>query len=283
MSVTCRVVVRLPGGHACLAAPSPFGVSGLCRVRERPAAPLSCTNAIRCVWLRHNPRIRIKRVRGLHLTGVAPRCSGRGLAPPQHLGPTRCQLRQSGDPQNALCRYRHNAFHVVKWAGERLDELRRRLAGELRAAGKTDEAAALGKGMRALRKDTAALSPGQRQSLAQIAAGNQQLYKANPMNEQLREVFKATGSRGKALLAGLIAWCQRSRIPEFTALATSLKRFRQLIWNTLGHAVSNGRAEAINTQLAALTARARGFHGAEAFIAMAELTCGGLCPDLRGR
>ena len=36
--------------------------------------------------------------------------------------------------------------------------------------------------MRALRKDTAAFSPGQRQSLAQIAAGNQQLYKAYPMN-----------------------------------------------------------------------------------------------------
>jgi transposase len=30
---------------------------------------------------------------------------------------------------------RLDAFHVVKWAAERLDELRRRLAGELRAAG----------------------------------------------------------------------------------------------------------------------------------------------------
>jgi len=43
------------------------------------------------------------------------------------------------------------------------------------------------------------------------------------------------------------------------------------------------RAEGINTQLAALTAPARGFHSAEAFIAMAELTCGGLCPDLPER
>ena len=103
------------------------------------------------------------------------------------------------------------------------------------------------------------------------------------MKEQLREVFKAKGEHGKALLAGLMAWCQRCRIPEFTALAKTLKRFRQLIWNTLDHAVSNGRAEAINTQLAALTARARGFHSADAFIAMAELTCGGLCPDLPGR
>jgi transposase len=35
--------------------------------------------------------------------------------------------------------------------------------------------------------------------------------------------------------------------------------------------------------LAALTTRARGFHSAAAFIAMAELTCGGLCPSLPGR
>jgi transposase len=34
-----------------------------------------------------------------------------------------------------------DAFHVVKWAGERLDELRRRLASDLRAAGKGDQAA----------------------------------------------------------------------------------------------------------------------------------------------
>ena len=35
-------------------------------------------------------------------------------------------------PQAQLCL---DAFHVVKWAGEKLDELRRRIAGELRAAG----------------------------------------------------------------------------------------------------------------------------------------------------
>lgn len=183
-------------------------------------------------------------------------------------------------PQALICL---DAFHVVKWAGEALDKVRRRLAGELRAAGKADQATSLGKGMWALRKNPGGLSAGQRASLAQIAADNKQLYRAYLMKEQLREVFKVKGGRGKALLAGLIAWCQRSRIPEFTALARTLKRFRPLIWNTLDHAVSNGRAEAINTQLAALTARARGFHSAGAFIAMAELTCGGLCPDLPGR
>jgi transposase len=62
-------------------------------------------------------------------------------------------------PQAELCL---DAFRVVKRAGEKLDELRRRLAGELRAAGRGDEAATLGAGMRALRKDYCKLSPGQR-------------------------------------------------------------------------------------------------------------------------
>jgi len=68
-------------------------------------------------------------------------------------------------PQAELCL---DAFHVVKWAGEKLDELRRRMAGELRAAGRGDEAATLGAGMWALRKDQQKLTPGQRGALAQM-------------------------------------------------------------------------------------------------------------------
>jgi transposase len=184
-------------------------------------------------------------------------------------------------PQALICL---DAFHVVKWAGEALDKLRRRLAAGLRAAGKGDQAATLGSSMWALRKSPGDLSGAQRTTLAVIAADNKQLYKAYLMKEQLREVFTVRGQAGRALLAGLISWCQRCRIPEFTALAKTLARFRELIWNTLdGHGVSNGRAEGVNTQLAALTTRARGFHSAAAFIAMAELTSGRLCPDLPGR
>jgi len=58
-------------------------------------------------------------------------------------------------PQALICL---DAFHVVKRAGEKLDELRRRLAGELGAAGKADEAASPGQGRRALRKNPAGLS-----------------------------------------------------------------------------------------------------------------------------
>lgn len=47
--------------------------------------------------------------------------------------------------------------------------------------------------------------------------------------------------------------------------------------------MSNARVEATNTHLRVLTRRAYGFHSADALIAMAMLTRGGLCPALPGR
>lgn len=115
-----------------------------------------------------------------------------------------------------------DAFHVVRWAGEKLDELRRRLAAELRAAGHADEAATLGSGMWALRKDQTRLTPAQRGTLAQIAEVNKPLYKGYLIKEQIREAFKVKGDHGKALMRGVTAWAHRCRIPEFTKLAKTL-------------------------------------------------------------
>jgi len=179
-------------------------------------------------------------------------------------------------PQAKLCL---DAFHVVKWAGEKLDDLRRRIAAELRAAGRGDEAAALGTGMWALRKDYAKLSPGQRGSLAQIAVVNKPLYKGYLIKEQIREAFKAKGEHGKALMHGVTAWAHRCRIPEFTRLAKTLSRYRKPIEATLDGGPSNGRAEALNAQVNALIARARGFRSAVALMAMIDFVHGGLCPD----
>ena len=102
--------------------------------------------------------------------------------------------------------------------------------------------------------------------------------------EQLRAVFATKGRRGEQLLAGWIAWARRSRLPEFVKLARTIKRFQQLIWNTIHkHGVSNARSEATNTHIRALTKRAYGYHSPEALIAMAMLTRGGLNLELPGR
>jgi transposase len=183
-------------------------------------------------------------------------------------------------PQAVLCL---DAFHVVAWATAALDAVRRGLWNQLRRDGKTDQAKAL-KGSRwALLKNPPDLTGDQRTTVATIAKTNHPLYRAYLLKEQLREVFAAKGVQGKRLLAGWLSWAARSRLPEFVALATTIKRFLPLIHNTLEHGVSNALSEATNTHLRLLTRRAYGYHSAEALIAMATLTRGGLCPPLPGR
>ena len=183
-------------------------------------------------------------------------------------------------PQALVCL---DAFHVVAWAAAALDAVRRGLWNQLRRDGKTDQAAAL-KGTRwALLKNPPDLTGDQRTTVAAIAKTNHPLYRAYLLKEQLREVFATKGATGRQLLAGWMSWATRSRIPEFAALAKTIKRFLPLIHNTLNHGLGNALSEATNTHLRLLTRRAYGYHSAEALIAMANLTRGGLCPPLPGR
>lgn len=183
-------------------------------------------------------------------------------------------------PQAVICL---DPFHVVAWATDAVDEVRRRLAVQLRRAGRPDQAAAL-KGSRwALIRNPQSQTPDQRGKVAEIARTNTPLYRAYLIKEQVREVFRVKGGHGRALLAGVIAWCARSRVPELVALGRTLTRFRELIRATLDHGLSNARSEATNTHLRGLTKRAYGYHSPEALIAHAMLARGGLRPDLPGR
>jgi transposase len=187
---------------------------------------------------------------------------------------------RSKAPQAALCL---DPFHIVGWATKALDDIRRETWNMLRRSGDREAASEL-KGTRwALVKNPTDLTPEQRGSLAVIAKTNSRLYRAYLLKEQLRAVFAAKGLQGRQLLAGWLAWARRSRLPSFVKLAATIKRFLPLVWNTLNHGLSNARSEATNTHLRILTRRAYGFHTAEALIAMAMLTRGGLRPPLPGR
>lgn len=176
-----------------------------------------------------------------------------------------------------------DAYHVVAWATKALETLRRRLAAELRTAGKPGQAATLRHTRWALVKNPEDLSTEQRTTLAGLAKTNHPLYRGYLIKEQLREIFRVKDDGGVGLLGGLIAWCARCRIPEFVALGRTLRHYQPLILNTLHHHLSNARTEATNTHLRALTKRAYGFRTPQALLAMAMLTRGGCCPPLPGR
>ena len=182
-------------------------------------------------------------------------------------------------PQAVICL---DPFHIVQWATDAIDAVRRRIAKELRTAGRDEDAAAL-KGSRwALVKNPDKLTDTQAATLASIKTTNDPLYRAYLIKEQIREVFSTKGPHGRRLLAGVTSWAAHSKIPEMLTLARRLRRFHHLIGNTLDHRLSNARSEATNTHIRLLTRKAYGYHTPEALIAMIELTRGGLCPPLPG-
>jgi transposase len=177
-----------------------------------------------------------------------------------------------------------DAFHVVAWATEALDQVRRAMVNRLRAGGHHDEATALKHTRWALLKNPPNLTGDQRATLAGIAHANGGLYRAYLLKEQLRAIFQTVElSDARALLSGWVAWARRCRLDPFVKLAKTIKKYRVLILNAVEHGLSNARSEATNTHLRLLTRRAYGYHSPEALIAMADLTRGGLCPPLPGR
>jgi transposase len=56
----------------------------------------------------------------------------------------------------------------------------------------------------------------------------------------MRFVFRAdTPGEAKSILGGWLAWASRSRLPEFTRVAQTVRRKQELIWNTLDAGLSN--------------------------------------------
>ena len=175
-------------------------------------------------------------------------------------------------------------FHVVFWAGEALDEVRRQVWNDARRAGHSGEATML-KGARwALWKNPGRLTGKQQAKLAAIAKTNQPLYRAYLLKEQLREVFAVAGQAGARLLDSWLRWAARSKLRPFTELARKIKAyFRDDIVNTLTHRLSNGLIEATNTKIRLLTRIAYGFKSVDALIALIKLHLGGYHIDLPAR
>ena len=127
------------------------------------------------------------------------------------------------------------------------------------------------------------LTERQQAKLATIEHVNRRLYRAYLLKEELRLVFHTSPDEAVPLLEAWLVWARRCRIASFVKLAKTITTNKAGITATLTHRLSNARIEAINTTLRLICRRAYGFHSAEALIALAMLTVGGLRPPLPGR
>ena len=183
-----------------------------------------------------------------------------------------------------------DAFHVVAWATDALDQVRRdawntaRGAVTQRTAGRaTGTARALKHARYALWKNPENLTERQVEKLAWIAKTDPRLHRAYLLKEGLRHVFAVKGEAGKEALDRWISWARRCRIPAFVELARRIVKHRAAIDAALEHELSNALVESTNTKIRLLTRVAFGFRSSEALIALAMLALGGHRPALPGR
>jgi transposase len=183
-------------------------------------------------------------------------------------------------PNAKLC---VDPFHVVSWATDALDLVRREVWNAARRAGQT----ALARGLRdcrfALWKNPEHLTARQQNKLAYIEKTNRKLYRAYLLKEQLRQVFAPGGAERIILFDAWLYWAAKSKIGPFVDLARRMRRYRHDIANTLNHRLANARVEAVNTRIRLLTRIAYGFKTAQPLIALAMLHLGGYTITLPGR
>ena len=195
-----------------------------------------------------------------------------------------------------------DAFHVVAWATEALDEVRRQAWNDARALARGEPRRGRGRprgdaaprpgherarGLKnaryALWKNPENLTDRQVDKLAWIAKTDPRLHRAYLLKEGLRHVFAVKGHDGMEALDRWVSWAARCRIPAFVALGKKIRRHRAAIDATLTHDLSNALIESTNTKIRLLQRIAFGFRSAEALIALAMLALGGFRPPLPGR
>lgn len=182
-------------------------------------------------------------------------------------------------------------FHVVQWANEALDAVRReawRCAYEKtkgaskRKVGrppkdttKKDNTAKDLKGSRfALGKAPEKLSEKQRAQLEFIAKSDKRLYRAYLLKEKLRLVFRCEDAKtAKAELDAWIKWAQHCRITVFVELQRKIRRHYAAILATMEYHLTNAVVEAINRKIKLSIYMAYGFRSMENMLDMIMLRC----------
>ena len=193
-------------------------------------------------------------------------------------------------------------FHVVKWATEALDEVRRQSWNQARAQARSEPQRSIGrprkdapprpacerakalKGARySLWKNPENLTENQQVKLEWIAKTDPRLHRAYLLKEGLRVVFQLPYDAAVDALEKWLSWARRCQIPAFVKLSKTIVKHRDRILAAIEHNLSNGLIESTNTKIRLITRVAFGFHTAQPLIAMAMLTLGGHRPTLPGR
>jgi transposase len=173
-----------------------------------------------------------------------------------------------------------DTFHVVGWATDALDEVRRGEWNLLRRSGAAPAAKQL-KGLRwLLLRNWENLTGAQRGVIRELERANRRMFRGWQLKEELRDLFRLPLLAARRALDDWLAYASRSRLAPFVKRARSIRHYRASIEATIEWKLTNGIAESNNAAIARIRTNARGFHDPEAFITMIMLDRAGIAPRL---
>lgn len=201
-------------------------------------------------------------------------------------------------------------FHVVAWANDALEAVRR---GEWREAKRAADAArprrsrpgrpsrgdetpreyleakAAADAVRgtrwALLKDPADLTDAQRAKLEALKrrAGSR-LLRAWELKEDLRAVFRApTAAEASRRLDGWLSRASRCRIEQMVDVGRKVRRRRDDVLAAVELGIGNGRVEAVNNKIKVTVRMGYGFRNVDNLVSLLMLRCSDVRPTIPGR
>lgn len=173
-----------------------------------------------------------------------------------------------------------DTFHVISWATDALDEVRRSEWNQLRRQGGATAAKTL-KGLRfLLLRNWENLTGAQRATIRALDGSNRRLLRGWQLKEELRDIFTLPLHAARRALDDWLAYASRSKLAPFVKLARTIRTYRPSIEATIEWKLTNGIAESNNAAIGRIRANARGFHDPHAFITMIMLDRAGIAPQL---
>lgn len=173
-----------------------------------------------------------------------------------------------------------DTFHLVSWATDAVDEVRRTEWNALRRAGSA-AAAKQFKGLRwLLLRNWGNLTSQQKTVVRDLEKANRRMFRGWQLKEELREILSLPLIAARDALDQWLAWASRSKLTPFIKLARTIRHYRDSIEATIEWKLTNGIAESNNAAIGRLRSAARGFQDPQAFITMIMLDRADLAPDL---
>jgi transposase len=167
----------------------------------------------------------------------------------------------------------HDRFHIAKYLGEAVDQVRRAEHKTLKKEG--DERLT---GTRYLwLSNQENLSAKSAATFAEIKDSKLKTSRAGALREMFREFYvQSSAEQGRSFFKDWYAWASRCRLAPMVKVAKMIKRHLDRIVTWFKHRISNASAEGFNSLIQALKAAARGFRNFENYRTRILFFCGHL-------